>query len=169
MSLPRFLLFGSKETKTGEEVDPRVVQVAPSGGLKVWLDGMRNTFTVATSAVISSIPSVTIGAIPSLTANPTKATMLAQGLLTAGDVTLHTTAAAYRELEIHLTNVDGTTSRTAQISIGALDDTHSIVKAHPIPVGYRSELRVPGIATATAIHGLCSSANTVAYQIYGVA
>jgi hypothetical protein len=166
MSLPRFLLFGSKETKTGEDVEPRVVQVAPSGALKVWLDGMRNTFTVVTSAVVSSLPNVTITSIPAV--NPTKATMLAQGLLGATDTTMHTTAAAYRELEIHLTNVD-TTGRTAQISIGALDDTHSIVKAHPIPVGYRSELRVPGIATSTAIHGVTDSANKVAYQIYGVA
>jgi len=122
---------------------------------------------------IASVPSLTIGSVPSLTANPTKPTILAQGLLSTSDAVLHTTAAAYRELEIRFTNVD-TSARTYTFAVGAtapgvIDDTHTLGKTSPLPVGYAAREQMPGIATSTQILGKCDSASKVAYTIWGTA
>lgn len=184
MSLPRFLLFGSKEQKNLDAVEPRAVQVAPSGGLKVWLDGMRNTFTVATSAIISSLPnvvvssmpsltvgslpSVTVGSVPALTANPSRHSILYEGLLSASDATLYTAAANWRDVQIYLVNVD-TSSRTATLYRGNPgSDANTILRAKTIGVEGREPVFLPALASGDKINGLCSSANTVKVEVWGV-
>lgn len=172
MSLPRFLLFGSKEQKNLDAVEPRAVQVAPSGGMKVWLDGMRNTFSVAMTAVVSSLPNIVVSTMPSLTANPTKPVSLAHGLLGATLGTLYTFAAAHRAVVIHICNVD-TVERTVTIQInattpGAADDTHTRLKTHRLDVGDFVQVTIPGAVSTDIIYGLCDSANKVSYEIWGI-
>jgi hypothetical protein len=125
------------------------------------------------SLTVGSVPSLTIGSIPTITANPTKPTLLAHGLLGATATTMFTAAAAYRDVSVYLTNVD-TAERTAQVQLNAttpatMDDTHSLVKGHPLSVGDRSPIFLPGIANTDVIYGLCDSANKVSYQIWGTA
>jgi hypothetical protein len=174
MKLPRFILFGTKDTELDpNKADPRPVGVAPAGGLKVWIDGMRNTLSMAVTAVVSTLPNVTVSSMPNLVANPTKPTLLAHGLLSASDAAIYTAGAAYREVELWVANVD-TSSRTYTVALnatvpGTIDDTHTLAKACPIPVGYSSCVRIPSIAAADVILSKCDSANKVSYQLWGVA
>ena len=172
MNIGRFVLFGTKDTQTDPDtVEPRAVGVAPSGAMKVWIDGVRNTFNLAITAVVSTLPNVTIASIPAV--NPTKPTPLAHGLLGATGAVLFTSAAAYREVEIRFANVD-TVARTYTYALnaatpGAVDDTHTQAKTSPLPVGYAAVERVPGLINGDVILGLCDSANKVSYTIWGVA
>lgn len=123
--------------------------------------------------VVSTMPSLTIGSIPSVTANPTKPTLLAHGLLAGSIGTLLTAAAAYRDVEIWVANVD-TVIRTYTLqhnatTPGSADDTHTFAKASPLPSGYRCMERLPGLALNDVVYGLCDSANKVSYQIWGIA
>lgn len=167
MNIGKFVIFGTKDTNVDPNVvEPRAVGVTPSGGMKVWLDGMRNTLTVATSAIISSLPSIVVSTLPAV--NPTMPTLLYQGLLSGSDATLYTAAANWRQIEIYLVNVD-TVARTATLYLGnAGADANTIVKAVPLEIAGRVPVFVPSLASAAKINGLCDSANKVKIEIWGV-
>jgi hypothetical protein len=164
----KFIIYGKKQ---GTE-DSAPVGIHPSGALRVFLEGFRSTVTFAISSLpnlaVTSMPNLTVSSLPSVTANPTTHTLLAQSLLGATDTTVYTAAANWRDVVVGVTNVD-TAERTCQLSLGALDDTHSIVKYYPLSVGDHSKISLPNLASGTAIHGLCDSANKVVVQVWGVA
>lgn len=132
--------------------------------------GFSIPITIATLPTIgvSSLPNLVVSTMPSLTANPTKHTLLTQVLLGGTDTTIYTAAAAYRDVLIYLNNVDSS-ARTAQVSLGALDDTHSLVKAFPLAVGDRRVIEVPALANSDVLRGLCDSANKVTAEVWGIA
>lgn len=115
---------------------------------------------------------VTVAGMPSLTgsftANPTRHTILYEGLLSASDATLYTAAANWRDIQIYLVNVD-TVERTATVYRGNPGgDANTLLKAKTIPVEGREPLFLPALASGDKINGLCSSANKVKIEIWGV-
>jgi hypothetical protein len=116
---------------------------------------------------------VTLDSLPavsgSITANPTRPTLLAQALLSGADATIYTAAANWRDVVIYVKNVD-TEARTCQLALGATaTDTTSLVKSLPLEVGARVPICVPALASTQVLRGLCDSANKVSVEIWGTA
>lgn len=142
---------------------------APDGRLiplRVDADGRLEFVEVASGD--QSKPAQSISSLPTITANPTRPTLLAQVLLGGTSTTIYTAAAGWRDLSLFLINVD-TVARTAQCSLGALDNTHSLCKGFPLAVGDRGIIYIPGLASGDTIRGLCDSANGVAAELWGTA
>jgi hypothetical protein len=151
--------------------DKGLLAQSANGELMIALKAAELGFSMPIT--VATLPTIGVSSIPTITANPTKPTLLAHGLLGATATTMFTAAAAYRDVSVYLTNVD-TAERTAQVQLNAttpatMDDTHSLVKGHPLSVGDRSPIFLPGIANTDVIYGLCDSANKVSYQIWGTA
>lgn len=171
MSILQYLLHGARQRLRGakDPVDVVPLAVEADGTMIVAVRGalQGSVSTAITSAAISSLPSVAIGTIPAV--NPTRPTILYEGLLSDADATLYTAAANWRSIEIYLVNVDSS-ARTATLYRGnAGADANTIVKALPLAVADRAPVFLPGLATGDKINGLCDSANKVKVEIWGVA
>lgn len=165
------------------------VGVHPSGGLRVFLEGLRSTvqFTISSVGalpnlvisslpnlivstlphlIVSTLPNLVVSTMPKMTVDTTLPVLLAQSLLGATDTLVYTADADYQDVSIYVTNLD-IAEVTCQISMGALDDAHSLVKDYPLPLGDRYPIFLPSLANGTVIRGLCSSASKVNIQIWG--
>ena len=166
MSLSQdIVLWAAKKAFKGKNtLDLAPLQSNEAGALKVALVQANDSFP---SVTIGVLPNVVISSIPAV--NPTRPTLLYQGLLSASDATVYTAAANWRDVVIYVKNVD-TVERTCQVALGATaTDTTSLVKSFPLSVGDRAPIHVPALASAQVIRGLCDSANKVGIEIWGVA
>lgn len=121
--------------------------------------------TPTVSSAISSVPALA----GTFTVNPTRPTLLYEGLLSGSDATLYTAAANWRSVEIYLVNVD-TSARTATLYSGSPgSDANTIVRACALEVAGRVPVFLPALASAGKINGFCDSANKVKIEIWGVA
>jgi len=128
--------------------------------------------TVTAAVNVLTMPNLTVVGMPALTGalttNPSRHTILYEGLLSDSDATLYTAAANWRDIQIYLVNVD-TVSRTATLyrgNPGAYANT--ILRAKTIEVEGREPVFLPALASGDKINGLCSSANKVKIEIWGV-
>jgi len=166
MSLSQdIVLWAAKKAFKGKNtLDTGPIQMNEAGALKVAVVQANDSFP---SMTIGVLPSVVISSIPSV--NPTRPTLLYQGLLSGSDATLYTAAANWRDVIIYVKNVD-TVARTCQLALGATaTDTTSLVKALPLEVGARVPICIPALASAQVLRGLCDSANKVSVEIWGTA
>jgi hypothetical protein len=135
--------------------------------------GDEDAPAITATVVVSTMPSLTVGAMPALTGalttNPTRPTLLYEGLLSGADATLYTAAANWRAIEIYLVNVD-TAARTATLYHGNPGaDANCIGKTIAVEVGGRVPVFMPALANTEKINGLCDSANKVKIEIWGIA
>lgn len=170
-TVQNLVLWGSKKQQAGSDKNVQVPLAATkAGALRVALESLQTMGLDIDSIpqlVLSSMPNVTLNSQPALTSNPSAPMLLAQCLVTNSDTTVFTSAENYRDCKMYVTSVDSS-ARTAQVSLGALDDTHSLVKALPVGVGSRTLVEIPYIEDGDVIHATCDSTNKVVVQLWGV-
>lgn len=164
----KFQLYGKKD---GVE-SPEPVGVHQSGALRIFLEGVRASvsFTVSTlpNLVISTLPNLVVATMPNLINNPTRPTLLYQGLLAGTDTTIYTAAANWRDIDIRLINVDSS-ARTATVYLGNPGaDNNTVVKAATVPVADRVPVFVPALVSGDKLNAFCDSANKVKVEVWGV-
>lgn len=150
----------------GKGPDERLVPIrVDSLGRLEFVESASGDQDKPTQPITGTLTSAVTGTV---TANPTRHSLLTKDLLAGTDTAFLIAAANYRDVIIYLMNVD-TAARTVTIALAAsITDTNVLCKTMPCEVGSRIPICLPALSTGQTLCGLCDSASKVAVEVWGI-